>query len=433
MNAFPLWLAYSLPLALVLCLYVLRRRRREALALAALEQSEKTGLTEPPSLHPVVDPNLCVGSGGCVKACPDKALGIVHGKAYLVNPTVCIGHGACAVACPLEAIKLVFGTARRGIDIPFVKPSFETNVPGVYIAGELGGMGLIRKAAEQGRQAMETIARKPGNRGGELDVVIVGAGPAGLSSTLAAMEHKLRFVTLEQEDSLGGTVYHYPRNKIVSTQPIMLPLVGKVKLGEVSKESLLEFWQGIVERVDMPIHFNECVQSISADNGAIMVRTTRAAYRSRSVLLAIGRRGTPRKLGVSGEELPKVVYRLLDPQQYRGKRVLVVGGGDSAVEAAVAVAAESGSQVTLSYRSNAFSRIKVKNRESLADAQRAGRLSVLLGSSVASIDEREVVLEHDGRTIVLENDTVVVCAGGVLPIPMLKEIGIQFETKYGTA
>jgi thioredoxin reductase len=247
------------------------------------------------------------------------------------------------------------------------------------------------------------------------------------------MERKLRFVTLEQEDSLGGTVYHYPRNKIVLTQPVKLPLVGKMKFGEISKESLLEFWQGIVQRVNMPIQFGECVQKITAENGGFVVKTARSAYHSRSVLLALGRRGTPRKLGVPGEELPKVVYRLVDPEQYRRKRVLVVGGGDSAVEAALAVAGEPGSRVALSYRSAAFGRIKVKNREQLDEAQRTGQLAVLLRSNVVRITEKEAVLEQDGKSIALANDGVIVCAGGVLPMPMLKEIGITVETKYGTA
>ena len=427
-----LWLIYFAMFTALLWIYLRRRRRLEEGALATLRQAEESGLTEPLSLHPVVDPNICMGSGACTRACPEEVLGIVNGKAHLVNPTVCIGHGACAAACPVEAIKLVFGTERRGVDIPCVTPTFETNVPGIFIAGELGGMGLIRKAAEQGQQAMASISRHRAEDG-ELDVVIVGAGPAGLSASLAAMERKLRFVTLEQEDSLGGTVYHYPRNKIVMTQPVSLPLVGKIKMGEISKESLLEFWQSIVQRTDLRISFGERVEKITAVERGFVVKTVRQEFRCRSVLLAIGRRGTPRKLGVPGEELPKVVYRLVDPEQYRARHVLVVGGGDSAIEAAVAVAAEPDTKVTLSYRGEAFGRVKVKNRERMAEAERAGNLSVLLRSSVTAIDDRQVELDQDGNNLTLENDAVVVCAGGILPTPMLKEIGIRVETKFGSA
>lgn len=427
-----LWTAYAVPLTFALLLHVHWRRRREVLAAAVLRRAQDTGMTEPPSLHPVIDPALCCGAGACVSACPEQALGIVDGKAQLVNPTLCIGHGACAASCPMEAIRLVFGTARRGMDIPHVKPTFETNVPGIFIAGELGGMGLVRKAAEQGRQAIESLAKRR-DAGGGLDVVIVGAGPAGLSATLGAMEKKLRFVTLEQEDSLGGTVYHYPRNKIVMTQPVVLPLVGKARLGEISKEALLAFWQDIVDRVDMKISFGQRVEQVVAQGDGFIVRTPGGEYRTRSVLLSIGRRGTPRKLGVPGEDLPKIVYRLVDPEQYRGKRVLVVGGGDSAIEAALAVAAEPGASVRLSYRGEAFGRVKQKNRERLAEAEATGRLEVLLASNVVRIEPASVELEFGGGTRQIDNDAVIVCAGGILPTPMLKEMGIQVETKFGAA
>jgi thioredoxin reductase/NAD-dependent dihydropyrimidine dehydrogenase PreA subunit len=425
-----IWMAYAVPLAFALLLHIHARRRRELASVAVMRQSVETGMTEPPSLHPVVNPALCCGAGACVNACPEQALGIVNGKAQLVNPTVCIGHGACAAACPMEAIKLVFGTETRGIDIPYVKPTFETNVPGIYIAGELGGMGLVRKAAEQGKQAIESVV-KVSRGSSDLDVVIVGAGPAGLSATLGAMEKKLRFVTLEQEDSLGGTVYHYPRNKIVMTQPVVLPLAGKAKLGEISKESLLAFWQDIVERFGMKIEFGQRVEKVTAVDNGFIVKTDRAEYSTRAVLLAIGRRGTPRKLEVPGEELPKVVYRLIDPEQYRNQHVLVVGGGDSAIEAAVAIAAEEGTTVTLSYRGAAFGRIKQKNRERLAAAEQEGRLKVVLGSKVSRIEAECVYLECD-ESVKLANDAVIVCAGGILPTPMLKEMGIRVETKFGT-
>ena len=431
MNPTLIWTAYALPLLCVLLLHIRARRRRELASEAVLRQTVETGMTEPPSLHPVVNPALCCGAGACVRACPEQALGIVRGKAHLINPTLCIGHGACAASCPVEAITLVFGTERRGMEIPHVEPTFETNVRGIYIAGELGGMGLVRKAAEQGRQAMESIARGTGG-GDMLDVVIVGAGPAGLSATLGAMEKKLRFVTLEQEDSLGGTVYHYPRNKIVMTQPVTLPLAGKAKLGEISKESLLAFWQDIVDRFGMKLEFGQRVEAITAIANGFRVRTNRTEYSARSVLLAIGRRGTPRKLGVPGEELPKVVYRLVDPQQYRGKHVLVVGGGDSAIEAAVEIADQEGSSVTLSYRGDAFGRVKQKNRERLAESERSGRLNVMLASTVNRIEADSVFLNR-GESVKLTNDAVIVCAGGILPTPMLKEIGIRVDTKFGTA
>lgn len=426
-------LLYATPLLVGLAIYLRSRRRRHAAHAETLREAVATGLTEPASLHPVVDPNQCITSGSCVKSCPEQALGIIDGKARLVNPTVCIGHGACKSSCPMDAITLVFGTEKRGVDIPYVKPNFETNVPGLFIAGELGGMGLVRKAAQQGRQAIESIAGLAGGGDAPLDVVIVGAGPAGLSATLAAKQHKLRHVTIEQEESLGGTIYHYPRNKIVMTAPIDLPIVGKVKMSEISKEALLEFWQDVIDRSGVKILFNERMEKLEQCGEGFIVTTARSTFRARSVLLAVGRRGTPRKLDVPGEELPKVVYRLVDPGQYRGQRVLVVGGGDSALEAALALAEEPGTRVTLSYRGDAFGRVKAKNRARLEEAQSLGRIDVRLNSNVRRIEPKTVQLDRQGIPASLDNDAVIVCAGGILPTPMLKEMGILVETKYGTA
>jgi thioredoxin reductase (NADPH) len=426
-----LWL-YALTLALVGWAYLRRRRRIQREHREQLQRTHEAGLAEPASLHPAIDPVRCLGSASCIKACPEDALGIVDGKAMLINGAACIGHGACAAACPHDAITLVFGTDKRGIDIPPLTPQFETNVPGIFIAGELGGMGLIRKAAEQGRQAIDAIRRRA--RGGhEFDVVIVGCGPAGLSAGLAAIEHKLRYKLIEQEPSLGGAVFHYPRNKIAMTAPVRLALIGKVRFGEVRKETLLDFWQDVVRKTGLQIAFRECMQGIERAGDGFFVRTDRHQYRARSVLLALGRRGTPRKLEVPGEESPKVVYRLIDAAQYDGQAVLVVGGGDSALEAALALAERPATRVTLSYRSSAFSRVKAKNREALDAAQREKRIRVELESSVLAIEQQSVRLRTAGREQSLPNDAVIVCTGGLLPTTLLQSVGIAFETKHGTA
>jgi len=422
---------YGAALAVILILYLRRSRRLHQSAAQELKESLEAGLAEPASLHPVVNPARCMGSGSCARACPEDALGVVRGKAVLINASACIGHGACLSACPVEAISLVFGTEKRGIDIPNISPEFETNVAGIYIAGELGGMGLIRKAAEQGRQAIEAI-RKRSDGSRELDVLIVGCGPAGLSAGLSAIHHKLRYRIIEQEDSLGGAVYHYPRNKITMTAPVQLAIVGKVKFGEVSKEKLLEFWTGVVQSTGLQVNFRERLTGIERDGDGFVVQTDRARYSARSVLLAMGRRGTPRKLDVPGEEHSKVVYRLVDPEQYRGQKVLVVGGGDSALEAAIALAEQPGTRVTLSYRSAAFSRVKAKNRQRLDELRASGGVEVLLESSVNEIGVREVKIAQGGQTLARANDAVIVCAGGELPTPLLRKIGIQFETKFGT-
>jgi thioredoxin reductase/ferredoxin len=429
----PLALAlYALPLAGIVAAYLLHRRRREASHSRDLAASVDAGLTEPASLHPVVDPVRCIGSSTCVKVCPEQALGIIGGKAQLTNPAACIGHGACEESCPVDAITLVFGSERRGVDIPLVKPDFETNVPGLFIAGELGGMGLIRKASEQGLQAMRSIAKRP-KSSAPLDVVIVGAGPAGLAAGLAAIEQKLRYRLIEQESDLGGAIYHYPRNKIAMTSPVDLPVVGRVKFNEVSKETLLGFWQDIVARTGLKIDFATRMERIVADGDGYRIETSDGPLHAGAVLLAIGRRGTPRKLGVPGEESPKVVYRLIDAEQYRGQRVLVVGGGDSALEAALACAEQPGSEVTLAYRGDAFNRVKPKNRERLEAARAARRVEVRLRTEVSRILPDRIEMIHEGTPFVVENDAVIVQAGGVLPTSLLREIGVTVETKYGTA
>jgi len=429
------WLAvllYALPLVVVLAIYLVRRNRRERVHRGELEQAMKAGLTEPASLHPVVDPARCIGSSTCVNACPESALGIIGGKAQLIHPAACIGHGACAAACPVEAITLVFGTERRGVDIPQVNPDFETNVPGIFIAGELGGMGLIRKAAEQGLQAMETIARRP-RSDAPLDALIVGAGPAGIAAGLGAIKHGLRYRVIEQEVDLGGAVFHYPRHKIAMTAPVDLPVVGRVKFEEVSKEKLLEFWQSVVGRAGLAIDFSVRMEKITRRNGGYRVETTNGTFDTGAVVLAIGRRGTPRKLDVEGEHLPKVVYRLIEPAQYGGRRVLVVGGGDSAVEAALACAEQPDATVALAYRGDAFNRIKAKNRERLETARSAHRVDVRLRTEVTRILPDRVELLVDGMPASIDNDAVIVQAGGVLPTALLRELGVTVETKYGTA
>jgi thioredoxin reductase len=300
------------------------------------------------------------------------------------------------------------------------------------VAGELGGMGLIRNALVQGTEAVEAIARNRQRRQGMVDVVIVGAGPAGFAASLTAMSLGLKYVTLEQE-SLGGCVFQYPRAKLVMTSPVEVPIIGKLKITQTSKEELLEFWQNVEKKTGVAIRYKERVESITPRGGGFLIRTSKGQYAASSVLLAIGRRGTPRKLGVPGEELSKVVYRMIDPEQYSGQRVLVVGGGDSALEAAASIAESTNAKVALSYRGEVFTRAKVRNRERLESARKSGRLHVVMRSQVRQIAQDAVVVEQSGKLMRIPNEVVIVAAGGMVPTDFLKNVGVQVQTKYGTA
>jgi len=427
-------------LVILFCLIIvfiyLRKQKRESKEVEAkIVIAKRDGMYEPVSLHPVIDEGSCIRTGACIAACPEHdIIGIKDGKAVTINASRCIGHGACFHACPTMAITLVIGTEKRGVELPHVNQNFETNVDGIFIAGELGGMGLIKNAVEQGKQAVENIVKslRKGHQA-TYDLVIVGAGPAGIAAALTAKKHNLNFLILEQ-DSLGGTVYTFPRQKIVMTTAMDLPLYGKVKLFETSKSALLDLWNAALRKNDITIKEHTKVESISHQNGMFDIETLLGEHiSSKTVLLAIGRRGTPRKLGVDGEIQEKVAYRLLEPEDINGKNIMIVGGGDSAIESALLLADQN--NVTLSYRSEAFNRIKAKNGEKIKDAMISGRVKVMFSTNPISINKDSVVLatSNPGEEIYVENDLVYIFAGGELPIQFLQKAGIEITKKFGEA
>jgi thioredoxin reductase/Pyruvate/2-oxoacid:ferredoxin oxidoreductase delta subunit len=418
---------------LVVWLYLRKQKRNSRTVEAKILKAKQDGLYEPVSLHPVVDVNSCIQTGACIAACPEKdILGIRNGKATTINASQCIGHGACFNACPTQAITLCIGTEKRGVDLPHVNENFETNVPGIYIAGELGGMGLIKNAVEQGRQAVENIVKSGhGTHHATYDLIVVGAGPAGISASLTAKKNNLHCLTLEQ-DTLGGTVFTFPRSKIVMTSVMNLPLYGKVKLFETSKSELLDLWQSVISKNNIPIKETTKAESVFPENGHFVVETLSGEKLTTSyVLLAIGRRGTPRKLGIPGENTEKVAYRLLEPENIKGKKIMVVGGGDSAVESALILASQN--KVILSYRGEAFSRLKPKNSQKITEAAALGQLDLMLNTNLVNIGRDEVILSsaNNAETLKVENDLVYIFAGGELPTQFLTKSGIQISTRYG--
>lgn len=422
----------SLLFIVVTGIYLWKKQRESRSVERKIAMAHEMGLHEPVSLHPYVDPGRCIQTGACISACPEKdILGIRNGKATIINASRCIGHGACFHACPTEAISLRIGTEKRGVELPHVGKDFQTNVPGIYIAGELGGMGLIKNAVEQGKQAVDNIARSlRKDHGAQYDLVIVGAGPAGISGALNARKNGLNFLLLEQ-DTLGGTVFTFPRRKIIMTSPMDLPLHGRVKLYETTKSELLKLWESLFLKYNIEITENCKVESIEQEAGLLKVLTGRGdKFITANVLLAIGRRGTPRKLNVPGEVSEKVAYRLMEPEQISDQNILVVGGGDSAVESALLLSEKN--KVTLSYRGDAFGRIKQGNSTALAAALQAKRLDVRLKSNVVSIEDGAVTLSEEGDTIIrLKNDLVYIFAGGELPVQFLDKAGIKITKKFG--
>ena len=416
----------------ILTTYLWILRRRERYDRERLAEAARLGIDRPRGLFPYVDPNICIGCGGCVRACPEgDVLGIVGGLAVVVNGARCIGIGQCAEACPVGGIEIGLGDFRGRADVPVMDDDLQTNVPGVFIAGELGGLALIRNAVEQGRDVVRRIAgelaaRPPGGEEGLVDLAIVGAGPAGLSAALAAREQGLSHLILEQEASFGGTVFHYPRRKLTHTQPVDLPLGDRLDKGEHRKEELLERFEGWVERHRLQLRFGERVVDVEGRGGHFLVRTAAASYRARFVLLALGRRGTPRKLRVPGEDLAKVMYQVRDAGLYRDLDILCVGGGDSAVEAAMGLAQQPGNRVTLSYRKEKLFRIKRKNQVRLEKMLAGGRLRTLMPSNVVEIGDKSVRLATAGGELSIDNDLVFVLIGGEPPFPLLKRIGIRF-------
>jgi thioredoxin reductase (NADPH) len=403
-------------------------RREEAEARQRLADAKAAGRHEPVSIRPFVRIDRCMGSGACVKACPEgTVLQVIDGQARIVDGSHCVGHGSCVLACPTGGVELVFGSEKRGVDIPQVGPDFQSNVPGLYVVGELGGMGLIANAVKQGIQATQRIRKSLTAHDHPLDLVIVGAGPAGLAAAMIAKQRGLRHVLLEQGE-FGGAIRHYPRQKIVLTRPFQLPGQPEVRKRSLTKEELIELLEEAVEQTGLQIDQGERVLGVDPlEVGGFDVRTSRRTLRAAKVVLAVGRRGTPRKLEVPGEERSKVAYRLLDPELYQHCWLLVVGGGDSAVEAAIALSEQPGNRVTLSYRRDALTRPKAENLARLDEA----KVELLLGSQVVRIGSDRVELSRDGEAVVVPNDQVFVFAGGILPTAFLADAGIELERHFG--
>jgi len=416
--------------------YWLGHRKREEAAIAAAEHG-KMFSDGPRAQHPHINLDSCIGCGTCVDACPEgDVLGLLNGKATIVKGHKCIGHSICAEVCPVGAITMVMATASASSDMPALTPQYETSVPNLFIAGELGGLALIKNAVNQGRDCVDLITSRltelrqvnPSVNGHSdvLDVIIVGAAPAGISASLRATENGITHLTLERE-SVGGTVSKYPRQKLVMTSPVEFPLYGKFNKTQLSKEELLGLWEKVIARADLNIRTGECVDTIKREgDGIFNVKTAKGDYRSRSVVMALGLAGTPRKLGVPGEDMPHVLYRLIEADHYTNNHILVVGGGDSAVEAAMGLAHQPGNKVTVSYRKGEFSRLKDRNAKRIEEQIKGRKLEVLFNSMPVEFRKGSVLIDVGGAVREIPNDFVWIFAGGIPPTEFLKATGIAF-------
>lgn len=431
-------------IAFIITLFFVRRylRAQERREREAHEAQKKGSLRSdgPQSQHPHIDKEYCIGCATCTTVCPEgDVLAMLGGQAVIVNGYKCIGHSLCAEACPVGAITMVMASPSMSADLPALTPEFETSVSNMFIVGELGGLALIKNAINQGRDCADIIANRIGGlRKGNsspdvLDALIVGAGPAGISASLRAIEKKLKYLTVD-EGEIGGTVSKYPRQKLVMTSPVELPLYGKFKKTELSKEDLLKMWNEILHKAEFKFQQGEKVEDIKkGEDGVFTVTTTKGQHKAHSVILALGKGGIPRKLGVKGEELPKVMYRLIEADHYINKKIIVVGGGDSAIEAAMGLGNQTGNEVMLSYRKEGFTRIKDRNEKRIQESIQKGKVKVIFNSMPVEFKEKSVLLEVNGQVQELPNDFVWIFAGGEPPTKFLKKIGVRVGVQDMTA
>lgn len=407
------------------------------LALWSVQQARESAgpRTETRQLRPVINATLCIGCGSCISACPEQGtLAMVGGKAVLVEPDRCKAHGDCVRACPTSGITLSASGALRTLRVPKMTANFETNVSGLFVAGELGGMGLIKTSINEGRLAGDEVAARIACAGpapeGVWDVIVVGAGPAGLSAALTLHQKGVRYLVLEQGE-VASTIRNYPRHKFLMAEPIEMPLYGSLYIADSTKEALLQVWETIIANTGVQIRTNTKVESIrrNLDTGWFHLGTPAGEFQARFVILAIGRRGTPRRLGVPGEEQAHVAYRLIEAESYKNCGALVVGGGDSALEAAIALARGGRNRVTLVHRGENFDRARERNRNALAEIEREGRIRVLRKARVTEIGRSTARVDHNGREVEVEAEFVFILIGGESPEDFLRKAGVEIVEK----
>ncbi len=379
-----------------------------------------------------INADRCIGCEGCIDVCPTKVLALVHHKVQVVNFRDCVQCEQCAWACPTTALVMHReGTKPQTLTVPEIDPHFQTSVPGQYLIGEVAGKPLVKNAANLGRLVVEHMLRDGLQTTDPnpvvLDVVIVGSGPGGLSAGLASMHHGLRCVVLEKEHTIASTVSRYPKGKSFMSEPADARNVSFLPVFDARKEELLAAWKTLIAEVALPIRKGEAVEDVKRrDDGIFEIRTTVTTYLAKRVILATGLRGKPRLLAVPGANLSKVHSVLEDPDEFVGQAVLVVGGGDSALEAAMSLS-DVGATVTLSYRSKAFKRAKIENQKRIQEYGDAGKVRILMSSNATSFDKASVTIKQSsGEEETIPNEQAFLLIGAEAPVAWLEKLGVRF-------
>ena len=420
------------------------RRERERAALVAPPRERKL---------PTINTSTCIGCYACVDACPYDVLAIRDYVATVARPADCCGLTLCEQRCPNGSLRM--GDGQPITDSPVTDERLQSqDVVGLYLAGDITGLPLIRNAINQGAHAARSVARDLARAGKSLgamerDVVIVGAGPAGLSAALAARAAGLDYVVLEQQ-TVAASVSSFPRGKLVFDQPLELPLIGDLWLQEATKEELLGQWLRIVRRHELIVREHTRVTAIAPlmndersraeePAGFIVSAATSAGgagaddvesaleIRARRVIVAIGRRGSPRRLAIDipGEMAERVFYSLADARSFAGQQTLVVGLGDVAMEAAIALSRQPGTAVTVSYRGADFRRGKARTIAEFRRRMDAGAIRALFSTEVVSLMAGRAELASAEGLVTVACDAVFVLIGSIPPSALLREFGLR--------
>jgi thioredoxin reductase (NADPH) len=396
----------------------------------------------------LINYNKCVPIGACVKACPFDVLAMVPhpdrgGKVLpkAVNLEQCKACRACEESCGVKAIQVVTaGESAAALSLPEIDANYESNVPGLYVIGEAAGKPLVKNANNLGFHVvnhMLTDGLAPGHAqsaGLDYDVIVLGAGPAGLSAAVSAKKVGLRALLLERHEAFANTHRKdYPKGKEVIAEPIDVQSLGHLPIFTATKEEVLAAWGAVIEKEQLDIRYHTRIESIERDDSGFTVLTDSARYDALRVVIATGARGSPRRLAVPGAELPHVRYALEDANEFANVACVVVGGGDNALETAIFLSdAQRGKKgsVALVYRGNSFKRARAEARAEVEARAKAGRLTVHLDTNPIEIRANTIALEKKGGAkLDVRADAVFTMLGAEPALDFLSRIGVKIVQK----